>query len=163
MDGFYEWMATKGGKQPYAIAMRDGSPFGIAAIWENWKDPAGEWVRTFAVLTTAANEMVARIHDRMPAILRPEDYDRWLGMEPDPRDLLAPFPAEPMTMWPVHISVFLGHLPSSAICQRVLSKRLSTYNLFLALQDRAPFFEPPTNPQGLAKEYPAINRGGLSI
>ena len=68
-------MATKGGKQPYAIAMRDGSPFGIAAM--------------------------ARIHDRMPAILRPEDYDRWLGMEPDPRDLLAPFPAEPMTMWPI--------------------------------------------------------------
>ena len=81
--------------------MRDDSPFGIAAIWENWKDPAGEWVRTFAVLTTAANEMVARIHDRMPAILRPEDYDRWLGMEPDPRDLLAPFPAEPMKMWPI--------------------------------------------------------------
>jgi putative SOS response-associated peptidase YedK len=101
VDGFYEWMATKGGKQPYAIAMRNGSPFGIAAIWKNWKDPAGEWVRTFAVLTTAANATVARIHDRMPAILRPEDYDRWLGLEPDPRDLLAPFPAEPMKMWPI--------------------------------------------------------------
>ena len=58
-------------------------------------------MRTFAVLTTPANEMVARIHDRMPAILRPEDYDRWLGMKPDPRDLLAPFPAESMTMWPI--------------------------------------------------------------
>ena len=95
MDG------DQGRQQPYAIAMRDDSPFGIAAIWENWRDPAGEWVRTFAVLTSAANAMVARIHDRMPAILRPEDYDRWLGLEPDPRDLLAPFPAEPMTMWPI--------------------------------------------------------------
>jgi putative SOS response-associated peptidase YedK len=101
VDGFYEWMATKGGKQPYAIAMKDRSPFGIAGIWENWKDPAGEWVRTFAVLTTAANDLVATIHERMPAILRPEDYDRWLGVEPDPRELLAPFPAEPMTMWPI--------------------------------------------------------------
>jgi putative SOS response-associated peptidase YedK len=101
VDGFYEWMATKGGKQPYAIAMKDHSPFGIAAIWENWKDPSGEWVRTFAVLTTAANDLVARIHDRMPAILRPQDYDRWLGTEPNPRELLAPFPAEPMIMWPI--------------------------------------------------------------
>src|SRR5262249_26688686 len=79
IDGFYEWQATKGAKQPYAIAMKDGSPFGIAGIWENWKDLAGEWTHTFAVLTTPANELVARIHDRMPAILKPADYDRWLG------------------------------------------------------------------------------------
>jgi putative SOS response-associated peptidase YedK len=53
--------------------MKDGSPFGIAGIWENWKDPAsGEWVRTFAVLTVPANDLVARIHDRMPAILEAE-------------------------------------------------------------------------------------------
>ena len=73
VDGFYEWMAVNGGKQPYAIAMKDRSPFGIAGIWENWKNPAGEWLRTFAVLTTDANELVARIHDRMPAILKPSD------------------------------------------------------------------------------------------
>ena len=101
VDGFYEWMAIKGGKQPYAIAMKDRSPFGIAGIWENWKNPAGEWLRTFAVLTTDANELVARIHDRMPAILKPSDYERWLGPEPDPHDLLEPFPSEPMTMWPI--------------------------------------------------------------
>jgi putative SOS response-associated peptidase YedK len=101
VDGFYEWMAIKGAKQPYAIAMKEGSPFGIAAIWENWKNPEGEWVRTFAVLTTPANELVGRIHDRMPAILKPADYDRWLGDEPDPGDLLRPFPADPMRMWPI--------------------------------------------------------------
>ena len=102
VDGFYEWHAAKGGKQPYAIAMRDRSPFGIAGIWENWKDRAtGEWVRTFAVLTTPANELVARIHDRMPAILNPEDYDRWLGPEPDPGELLAPFAAGPMVISPI--------------------------------------------------------------
>lgn len=102
VDGFFEWRATKGGKQPYAIGMRDGAPFGLAGIWENWKDPdTGEWVRSFAVITVPANALVGRLHDRMPAILQPADYARWLGIEPDPRDLLKPYPAEPMTLWPV--------------------------------------------------------------
>ena len=102
VDGFYEWRATKQGKQPYAIAMKDRSPFGIATLWENWQDPTTrEWVRTFVVLTTPSNDLVSRIHDRMPAILNPADYERWLGLEPDPRDLLVPFPSEPMTIWPI--------------------------------------------------------------
>jgi putative SOS response-associated peptidase YedK len=68
VDGFFEWKAIKGqkAKQPYAIAMKDGSPFGLGGIWENWKEPAsGEWVRTFAIITTDANQLVAEIHDRM--------------------------------------------------------------------------------------------------
>jgi putative SOS response-associated peptidase YedK len=56
-------------------------------------------------LTTAANELVATIHDRMPLILRREDFDRWLGVEPDPSDLLRPFPADAMTMWPISTRV----------------------------------------------------------
>jgi putative SOS response-associated peptidase YedK len=85
-----------------AIAMKDGAPFGIAGIWENWKDPtSGEWVRTFAIITTDANELVADIHDRMPVILARSDYTRWLGEEPDPRDLMRPFPAKLMRMWPI--------------------------------------------------------------
>ena len=91
--------ATKHGKQPYAIAMKDRSPFGIAGLWE---DPAtGEWMRTFAILTTPANDIVARIHDRMPAILNSGDYERWLGLEPDPHDLLVPFPSESLAIWPI--------------------------------------------------------------
>ena len=102
VDGFYEWRAAKQGKQPYAITMKDRSPFGIAALWENWRDPATqEWVRTFVVLTTPSNDLVNRIHDRMPAILNPAGYARWLGSEPDPRDLLVTFPSEPMIMWPI--------------------------------------------------------------
>ena len=82
--------------------MKDRSPFGIAALWENWQDPATrEWVRTFVVLTTPSNDLVSRIHDRMPAILNPAGYERWLGLEPDPHDLLVPFPSEPMTIWPI--------------------------------------------------------------
>ena len=72
VDGFYEWKATKHGKQPYAIAMKDRSPFGIAALWENWRDPSSrEWVRIFVLLTTRATQLIAPIHDRMPAILNP--------------------------------------------------------------------------------------------
>ncbi len=78
--------------------MKDRSPFGIAALWENWQDPTTrEWVRTFVVLTTPSNDLVSRIHDRMPAVLNPGDYERWLGLEPDARDLLVPFASEPMT------------------------------------------------------------------
>jgi putative SOS response-associated peptidase YedK len=80
VDGFFEWKAIKGqrAKQPYAIAMKDGKPFGIGALWENWNDPAsGEWIRTFVVITTDANELVAQIHNRMPLILAPSDYARW--------------------------------------------------------------------------------------
>ena len=83
--------------------MKDGSPFGLAGIWENWQHPqTGQWVRTFAIITTDANEILQPIHDRMPVILAPADYDRWLStIEPDPHDLLKPYPAAPMTIWPI--------------------------------------------------------------
>ena len=86
--------------------MKDGTPFGIAGIWENWKDPAsGEWLRSFAIITTDANELVGDIHDRMPVILSRYDYARWPSEEPDPRDLMRPFPAELMRMWPISTRV----------------------------------------------------------
>jgi len=108
VDGFFEWKAIKGqhAKQPYAIAMKDGYPFGIAGIWENRKDPkSGDWIRTFAILTTEANELVSTIHNRMPLILPKESFARWLGDEPDPRELMRPFPAAPMRMWPISTRV----------------------------------------------------------
>ncbi len=108
VDGFFEWKAIKGRrtKQPYAIAMKDGAPFALAGIWENWKAPAsGEWIRTFAIITTDANELVATIHDRMPVILARDDHARWLGEEPDPRDLMRAFPAGLMRMWPISTRV----------------------------------------------------------
>jgi putative SOS response-associated peptidase YedK len=108
VDGFFEWKAIRGQKarQPFAIAMRDGSLFGIAGLWENWNDPAsGEWIRTFTIITVPANELVGTIHDRMPAILHREDYDRWLGPERDPRDALRPFPSELLWMWPISTRV----------------------------------------------------------
>jgi len=68
--------------------------------------PASDgWLRTFAIITTDANELVADIHDRMPVILAPNDYARWLGEEPDPRDVMRPFPADLMRMWPISTRV----------------------------------------------------------
>jgi putative SOS response-associated peptidase YedK len=105
VDNFFEWAKTKtrGPKQPYAVAMKTGAPFALAGLWESWVHPqSGEIVRTFCIITTAANAMIAAIHDRMPVIIPPEAYDRWLSpAEPDPRDLLVPFPSDAMTMWPI--------------------------------------------------------------
>jgi putative SOS response-associated peptidase YedK len=122
VDGFYEWKAIKGqrAKKPYAIAMQDGSPFGIAGIWENWKDPSiGAWIRTFAIITTDANELVNQIHDRMPAILAPPDYVRWLSEEPDPRNMLKPFPSEAMRIWPISSRVNKPENDESSILEPV--------------------------------------------
>ncbi|NJO34942.1 MAG: SOS response-associated peptidase, partial [Rhodospirillales bacterium] len=109
VDNFFEWRAIKGQKtkQPYAIAMKSGMPFALAAIWENWRVPGTEaWMRTFCIITTTANELVSKIHDRMPVVIAPEAYDRWLAnIDPDPRDLLVPYPSELMTMWPISTRV----------------------------------------------------------
>ena len=109
IDSFFEWKPIEGQKtkQPYAIGMKSGEPFALAAIWENWQRPGTEeWMRSFAVLTCPANELMADIHDRMPVIIPPESYDRWLGtLYPSPLDLLTPFPSGPMTKWPVSTRV----------------------------------------------------------
>ena len=94
-------------KQPYAIGMKSGEPFALAGIWENWKRPGSEeWVRTFAIITTNSDELVGTIHDRMPVIIAPEEYTRWLStLDPEPRDLLVPYPSERMKMWPISTRV----------------------------------------------------------
>jgi putative SOS response-associated peptidase YedK len=90
-DGFYEWQKTEGGKkQPFFIRMRDEEPFAFAGLWE------GE---TCAILTTAANDLMRPIHDRMPVIFAADDYERWLA-EPD-ASLLRSYPAEAMRAYSV--------------------------------------------------------------
>ncbi|MBW9055640.1 SOS response-associated peptidase [Rhizobium mesosinicum] len=105
IDGFFEWhkLDEKGKKkQPYAIAMKSGQPFALAGLWEIWRDRETDLqVRTFTIVTCAANEIMATIHDRMPVILHEKDYERWLSDVPPPHDLMTPFPSELMTMWPI--------------------------------------------------------------
>ena len=77
-------------KQPDAIAVADRRLMALAGLWENWRSPAGEWVRSFAIITTTPNELCAELHNRMPVVLGPETWPTWLGEEPaDPRQLKA--------------------------------------------------------------------------
>ena len=103
-DGFYEWQKTNGGKQPYYIRMKNGSPFAFAGLWESWDKYGGE-IRSCTILTTDANEMVREVHHRMPVILPPETYDLWLDpdmWETEPLlDLLRPYPDDGMEAYPV--------------------------------------------------------------
>jgi len=77
----------------------------LAGLWENWRSSAGEWVRSFAIITTTPNELCAELHNRVPVVLGPETWPEWLGEVPaDARQLktmLVPYPAEQMTCWPV--------------------------------------------------------------
>ena len=105
-DAFYEWQKLDAKtKQPFAIAMKDGSPYAFAGLWDRWRDPlTREPLETFTIVTTDANELIQGMHTRMPVILEPKDYDRWLtpgDAERLPTDLLRAYPAERMTAWKV--------------------------------------------------------------
>ena len=102
MDAFYEWRTTPNGKQPYAFARADGQPLVLAGIWEHWRAPDGEVRRTFAILTTAANASMRRIHDRMPVIIEADDRTVWLGeRDGEARELLGPASEDTLRRWPV--------------------------------------------------------------
>lgn len=105
MDGFYEWRGEGASRQPFAVALRDGSAMAVAGLWEGWRQPDGEWLRSFTVITVDSAGRQAAIHPRMPAILPPELWDAWLGAEPaEPEellDLLGPCPDEELAFWPI--------------------------------------------------------------
>jgi putative SOS response-associated peptidase YedK len=105
IDSFYEWRKRDGDRQPYAVALAEGRLMALAGLWENWRSPTGEWLRSFTIVTTAANDLVAPLHDRMPVILDPPAWPPWLGETPAEADrlkaLLVPYPSEKMTIWPV--------------------------------------------------------------
>jgi putative SOS response-associated peptidase YedK len=108
-NNFYEWKKTASGKQPYAIALAARKLMALAGLWESWRSPAGERVRSFAIITTEPNELCARLHNRMPVVLQPEAWPVWLGEEPADltqlKALLAPYPTDQMTAWPVSARV----------------------------------------------------------
>ncbi len=107
-DGFYEWQKTGKGKTPIRFTLKSGEPFAFAGLWENWKDPEGNWLRTFTIITGKANALVAPVHDRMPMILLPENEKTWLDNEAGPTiwgNMLQPYPAELMRAYPVSTRV----------------------------------------------------------
>ena len=105
-DAFYEWRAMPDGKQPYAIARWDGAPLAFAGLWEGWRSPDGEVVRTFVILTTAANVTMATLHERMPVILEEPDWSTWLGeADGNAAALLRPAADDVLRMWAVSRAV----------------------------------------------------------
>ncbi len=108
-DGFYEWQKLDGRKQPHFIRLRGGRPFGFAGLWERWAPAGAEPLESCTIVTTAPNELLAPLHDRMPVILERGDFASWL--DPGVRDaaavtpLLRPYPAEEMEAYPVGLRV----------------------------------------------------------
>ena len=79
-DGFYEWRKEGDGKTPYFISLADGSPFAFAGLWEDWSSKeSDETLQTTAIITTAASDFMAQLHQRMPVVMQPEQAERWLG------------------------------------------------------------------------------------
>jgi putative SOS response-associated peptidase YedK len=101
--GFYEW--RKSDKQPFAIAMSDDDLMVMAGLWDEWRSPAGERVKSCTVITTEPNDAVGALHDRMPVILEEQDWPKWLGEEPateaELKALLVPCASEQLKIWPV--------------------------------------------------------------
>ena len=104
-SGYYEWQEIPGErKQPWYIHLKSDEPMAMGGLWESWKNPAGELIRTFCVVTTGPNAVMAPIHDRMPVILQRDDWPAWLSPEGDGARVAAmvgPAAAELMEAWPV--------------------------------------------------------------
>ncbi len=103
-DGFFEWQKTDSGKQPMYIHAADKTPFAFAGLWEFWTSPDGDAIQSCTILTTEPNELMAQIHNRMPVILEPEDFQDWLEPGPNPTDafhLFRSYPAHKMAAYPV--------------------------------------------------------------
>lgn len=104
-DGFYEWKKSGKERQPFHFSMKDGALFAFAGLWDRWKSSTGEMLESCSILTTAANDLLEGIHDRMPVILPPRHYRTWLtapSVEAERlADLLVPFDPSFMSRYPV--------------------------------------------------------------
>jgi putative SOS response-associated peptidase YedK len=100
-DGFFEWQKAGKTRQPLLVRRADRAPFAFAGLWERWRQPGGAILRSCTIITCPPNALVAPVHDRMPVILAPAGYERWLDPAIDARDLLVPCPVEWLDAVPV--------------------------------------------------------------
>jgi putative SOS response-associated peptidase YedK len=103
-DGFYEWSHAGGQKQPFYVHLKSGDVFGFAGLWESWNNPEGGILESCTIITSAANALIGKIHDRMPVILSPEHYEAWLHYTTPAQtlqQLLVPYPADKMETYRV--------------------------------------------------------------
>jgi putative SOS response-associated peptidase YedK len=132
-DGFYEWSRTGKAKQPYCFEVNDGELFAFAGLWDRWRDPTGNWIKTCSILTTTPNAVTATVHDRMPVILNPDSYDLWLdpGMQnvTAVSELLKPYDAWLMRCYPV--STRINHVANDdAECSKPVERAQIQNRLF---------------------------------
>lgn len=131
-DGFFEWKRVGRSKQAYYFQLKNESHFAFAGIWDRWTS-GEQLVTACAIITTAANEIVGPLHDRMPAILLPEAYDVWLSPKTDPtllKKLLIPFPAQKMKSYPVSSAVNHPENDNGELIMRMDAEVGTTPSLF---------------------------------
>jgi putative SOS response-associated peptidase YedK len=108
-DGFYEWQRIGRRKRPYFFSMRDNRPFAFAGLWERWKTESGKVIESCAILTTSANEIISPVHERMPVIIHPNNYEIWLENSMSRHlllmDLLKPYLGGDIVTHPVSLLI----------------------------------------------------------
>ena len=131
-DGFYEWRRVGKAKQAFFFQMKDERAFAFAGLWDRWKS-SGETIKSCAIVTTAANELLLPVHDRMPVILPEQAYRLWLDIEVNPgelKKLLEPFPSEEMKSHPVSSKVNFADNDGEELIERVDVEVGATPSLF---------------------------------
>jgi len=131
-DGFYEWKRVGKARQAFYFQMKDEHTFAFAGIWDRWKNGDVK-VKSCAIVTTDANEVLAPVHDRMPVILREEAYERWLDPKVSPTELkklLEPYPGEEMKSHPVSSQVNFADAEGKELIERVDAEVGTTPSLF---------------------------------
>lgn len=108
-SGFYEWAGSNGGRQPFYVRRKDGGLLAFAGIWDRWISPDGSELETCAIITTEASPFMQQLHDRMPVILEPPDFDAWLDPDTQKAEallpLLRPLDGDLLEAWPVSRAV----------------------------------------------------------
>jgi putative SOS response-associated peptidase YedK len=120
-SGYYEWLATPTGKQPYYYTARDGSALTLAGLWDEWKDrETGTPLQSCTMVVTKANALAAKVHNRMPVLLQPQDFDGWLAGTTG-TELLKPASDDYLQVWPVSRRVNSSRAPNDdpALIERV--------------------------------------------
>jgi putative SOS response-associated peptidase YedK len=111
-SGYYEWLDIPTGKQPYYNSAADGSPLTIAGLWDTWKNiETGGLLESCTMIITNANALASKVHDRMPVLLQPNDFDRWLSGRSG-TELLKPAPDDYLQMWAVSRNVNSSRAPT---------------------------------------------------
>jgi putative SOS response-associated peptidase YedK len=128
-NGFYEWRKLEKGKQPFHIGMPDGSLFGFAGLWERWRSPGGDWLRSCSIITVDSSGPIREIHDRMPLVIPEERYDEWL---------------DPALTDPMALEEMLQPTANARLITRPVSRRVNDVK-----NDDAACIEdpPPTEPE----------------